>query len=331
MKQATLVRLFLLGLPIGLTLLGSIGVFLHARKIEDPPVVKREEGINRKGITEADLRFFVQRLAGDIGPRPAYNLQATRRTLSFLEGLVGETNFGYKMVHRKAFRSGEYDAVNLEVELPGTLAPQDILVIGAHYDTANLTPGANANASGVAATLALAQAWVGQPQHRTVRFVFFGQGEAPHAQTPTMGSAAYAKEARQRDENIVMMVDLNSLGCYRATPQASLALTTLGLPNTGDYLALSGPGALESAKQLEQTADFPVRGVAQSASPWTSDVASFGQENFPALLVTDTAHLRNPHHHQLTDTPEQIDYAVFTRVVQALERWLRSLANPTVR
>jgi hypothetical protein len=49
-----------------------------------------------------------------------------------------------------------------------------------------------------------------------------------------------------------------------------------------------------------------------------SDHAPFWDRGFPAVMLTDTAFLRNPHYHQPTDVPETLDFGFLARVTQAL-------------
>ncbi len=74
--------------------------------------------------------------------------------------------------------------------------------------------GANDNASGIAVLLALARALMPAKTARTIRFVAFANQEPPHFQQEGMGSRAYALECRQRGEDIVAMLSLETMGYY---------------------------------------------------------------------------------------------------------------------
>ena len=92
---------------------------------------------------------------------------------------------------------------NVEAEVRGRERPADIVVVGAHYDSLAFTSGADDNASGVAALLALARAFAGAHPRTTLRFVAFANEEPPYFQTANMGSLVYAKRSRARGEHIV--------------------------------------------------------------------------------------------------------------------------------
>ena len=84
---------------------------------------------------------------------------------------------------------------NLEAVLSGTSLAEGIVLIGAHYDTVSESPGANDNASGVAALLEIARLLAAKPLARSVRFVAFVNEEAPFFYTWKMGSHRYARRA----------------------------------------------------------------------------------------------------------------------------------------
>ena len=103
--------------------------------------------------------------------------------------------------------------MNLEVEIPGVARPGEVVVVGAHYDTCGDLPGADDNASGVAAALALARGLrSAPPPGRTVRFVLFVNEEPPFFQTGAMGSLVYARECRRRGDDVVAMLSLETVG-----------------------------------------------------------------------------------------------------------------------
>jgi Zn-dependent M28 family amino/carboxypeptidase len=99
------------------------------------------------------------------------------------------------------------------VELLGQARPQEVLIVGAHYDTERGSPGANDNASGVAALMALAREFANKPFARTLRLVAFTNEERPFLQTEKMGSRVYARRCRERHEMIVGMLSLETIGC----------------------------------------------------------------------------------------------------------------------
>src|SRR5262249_20757353 len=131
---------------------------------------------------------------------------------------------------------------NLVAVIPGGARAQEIVVVGAHYDTVSDCPGADDNTSGVAALLELARLLKGERPARTVRLVAFVHEEAPWVQTGDMGSWAYAKEARRRNENIVAALSLETIGMYsdaEGSQQYPAGFASL-YPSKGNFISFIG-------------------------------------------------------------------------------------------
>ncbi|MEA2464856.1 MAG: hypothetical protein QOJ98_2603 [Acidobacteriota bacterium] len=219
-------------------------------------------------------------------------------------------------------------ADNLIVELRGTSRPEEIVVIGAHYDCVPGTVGADDNATGVAALLALARRFADAKPARTLRFVAFVNEEPPHFQSRDMGSWQYAKRCRDRREKIVAMVSLETIGYYddaRGSQQYPAPLAAL-YPDTGNFIGFAsnvGSRALLSRciKAFRAATPFPAESTAMpEAIPgigW-SDQWSFWQFGWSAIMVTDTAPFRNPHYHRPSDRPGTLDYERLAHVVDGL-------------
>lgn len=122
------------------------------------------------------LRSDVEMLAGRIGARNLYRPMALSSAADFIENRFKE--YGYTVV-RENFEVEGRTCQNIMVEIPGDRLREEIIVIGAHYDTADESPGANDNATGVAALLALARAFSGEKTARTLRLVAFTNEEPP--------------------------------------------------------------------------------------------------------------------------------------------------------
>lgn len=285
----------------------------------------------------ARLRADVVALAGGIGPRDARRHPAAlAKAASFVEaGLAAGTG---RPVRRLPFRVAAGEVVNLEVALPGATEPAAVVVIGAHYDTVPTTPGADDNASGVAALLELGRRLKGAKLPRTVRLVAFTNEEPPYFKTAQMGSLVYARAAASAGDRVVAMLSLETLGYYDPRPGSQSYPPGLGLlyPDRGDYLAFvgnTGSAALvkTAIEAFRGAVDFPAESIAAPAFVTGIDFSdhwSFWQAGFPqAVMVTDTAFMRNRHYHEPTDTPDRLDYARLARVVDGLEAVARRLAG----
>ena len=182
--------------------------------------------------TEARLRAHVAALAGTIGERHILRPRALGAAADYIE--AGWRTQGYAP-EREPVPAGGAMPVNLVATRPGRGRAEDILLIGAHYDTVRGSPGADDNASGVAGLLELSRAFADLEPGLTVRFVAFTNEEAPFFRSGQQGSAVHAKAARARGERIALMISLEMLGFYDDRP-GSQRYPPLGRPPP------SGPG-----------------------------------------------------------------------------------------
>jgi Zn-dependent M28 family amino/carboxypeptidase len=204
-----------------------------------------------------------------------------------------------------------------------------LLVIGAHYDSCGDTPGADDNASGVAALLELTRLLAAEPPTQSVELVAYTLEEPPYFRTESMGSFWHARELARQGREVRLMLSLETIGFYRDAPDTQeFPAPGVGLlyPDVGNFIAVVGAfrdfGAMRRVKGLFAGAsDLPVETINAPASvPGVdfSDHASYWRFGMPAVMVTDTAFLRNPHYHAAGDTPETLDYARMAKVVRAV-------------
>ena len=152
-----------------------------------------------------------------------------------------------------------------------------------------------------------------------------------------MGSRIHASRAKSREENIVGMLSLETIGYYSDELNSQFFPYHLGLfyPWTGNFVGFvanrdSKDLLYESVATFRQHAQFPSEGL--SAPGWItgvdwSDHWSFWEESYPALMVTDTAPYRYPHYHDAEDTPDKICFDCLTRVTQGLIHVVRALSD----
>lgn len=234
---------------------------------------------------------------------------------------------------------------NFYVEIPGRAAPEEVVLVGAHFDSVPGTPGADDNASGTAAALELARVLKDRPMRSTVRIVFFNLEEIG-----LIGSTEHAQWTRARIEagveRVVGMLSLEMLGYYTDEPggQRSPIPAIPGVfepPTVGDFLAVVATQA--SADFAQRLADamrgagagLPIRTIAfipgdGSAFPDVrrSDHAPFWDIGVPAVLVTDTSEFRTPHYHKPSDTADTLDPVRYPAAVRAIAAGVWRLAGP---
>jgi Zn-dependent M28 family amino/carboxypeptidase len=283
---------------------------------------------------EERLRRHVRALAWEIGERHVWRPRALHAAADYIRGELETLGF--------AVVAQTYDAYgvrceNLEATIPGASLASEIVLAGAHYDTVEGSPGADDNASGVAGLIEIARALRGSHPERTLKLVAFVNEEAPFFYFGEMGSRVYARAARQRGDDIRVMLSLEMLGCYADEPgsQAYPPFLKWFYPDRGNFIAFvsnlrSRRALAEATRAFRAHCSFPAERLASPAFvpgvSW-SDQLSFWRAGYPGVMVTDTAFYRNAHYHQATDTPERLRYPEMARVVEGLARALGALAG----
>ena len=281
------------------------------------------------------LRDDVTSLARDIGERNVSNKPAQLEAAAELI----ETSFraaGYQP-HSQWYKIGATQCRNIEVEIQGTAKPEEVVIVGAHYDSVPESPGADDNASGVAVLLALARDLIRTPVSRTLRFVAFTNEEPPYFWSGDMGSVVYARKCRQQGDRVAAMLSIESVGFYSSAASSQHYPAGLGFlyPAKGDFVAFVGNTFSRSLvhrtlKTFRGARALPSEGAAvPNAIPgagW-SDHWSFWQQGFPAIEITDTAPYRNPAYHTAQDTPDRLDYDRLARFTRAMRTVIEQLTN----
>ncbi|MFI6108064.1 M28 family peptidase [Streptomyces sp. NPDC051310] len=234
---------------------------------------------------------------------------------------------------------------NVLARLPGADHRRTV-VVGAHLDTVDASPGADDNASGVAALLETARLLAGLPRPPAVTLAVLDMEELG------LIGARYAARRLRRGRQAVGMICLESVGCFSTEPGSQLmpmgfeaafpevAAEVRSTGRRGDFTLVVHRRATDGAASLWRRAahatDPPLRcvtlrdprphgplgalaglAVPPLAHLDRSDHAAFWNAGIPALMLTSTANFRNPHYHQPTDTPETLDYERLTAVALA--------------
>jgi len=281
---------------------------------------------------EEKLREHVRVLSVEIGLRHVGEHANLVKAAAYVEDEL--KGMGY------AVRSQEWDeggrpVRNLDVTIEGKTRPKEIVVMGAHYDSARQSPGADDNGSGVAALLEIARMVKDNPQSRTVRLVFFVNEEPPYFGTSRMGSWQYARESKRKGEDIRAMIALDSLGRFSEEPQSQHypAMLAKEFPDTANFVAFvsrtEDVGLVrDTVGAFREKTPVPSEGAALPGfldGVGFSDHWSFWQFGYPAVMVSDTAFFRWREYHTPNDTMEQIDFLVLTRVTVGLRDVVVSL------
>ena len=204
-----------------------------------------------------------------------------------------------------------------------------LLVIGAHYDSHGGTPGADDNASGIAGLLELAHLLGKSAPGRPVELVAYTLEEPPHFRSPHMGSVWHARALKAEGRDVELMLSLEMIGYFSDSPGSQaypLAAMKLAYPDRGNFIALVGQfgdfGLSRSVKAaMSGASDLPVYSLNAPAFVQGvdfSDHRSYWAQGFPALMVTDTAFMRNQNYHRPGDTFDKLDYKRMAMVVQSV-------------
>ncbi len=312
---------------------------------------------------ESELRRHVYKLAEDIGERNHYHQEAYDRAAQYIAHEFEEMGYTvdwqrYTIPAKKAYLTAAgKTAVNLEVRKPGTDPNAPWLVVGAHYDTRvgmptwnchgpvvpakTGTPGANDNASGIAAVLALARRLKDTPTRHGIIFVAYANEEAPFFQQDEMGARQHARKLVKElgKDNILGMMTPETLGVYsprlNKKRRSAVAGSLFGVADRCDYVAFMSTNtgrdyAQHCAEAFSANCRFPVRTITfpylVRGIAWSDDWA-YMKEGIPSFAITDTAYMRCDDYHETSDTADKLDYREFAEVVLGLESMIREMAR----
>jgi Zn-dependent M28 family amino/carboxypeptidase len=320
-----------------MTSLITVGIALIALLLASGYFMSRMPGQSLRGplapLNDEDhflidrLRNHVAVLAGMIGERHLAQFDRLQAAAAQIESTFQEIGL---QPRRVSYTLSGRTVDNIEVVIPGVAGTSDCFLVGAHYDTVSGTPGANDNASGVAALLELARAFSGSRPQTTLRLVAFVNEEPPYFKTDRMGSLVYARQLKTEKVVVTGMLSLETIGYYTSQAKSQrfpLPLLHLFYPDRGDFIAFVGnPRSRtllrESLRVFRDAGVFPSEGLiapsALTGVDW-SDHWSFWHEGWPAVMVTDTALFRDPAYHGAADTAKRLDYAAIARVVRGLQ------------
>lgn len=211
-------------------------------------------------------------------------------------------------------------------------APRTV-VVGAHYDTYAGLPGADDNASGVAALLELARLLGETSPALDVELVAYALEEPPYFGTRAMGSYQHASASSAE-----LAIVLEMIGYFRDEPGSQrypLPFLRYLYSDRGDFIALIGRfREIAAVRRMKGAflgaADVPAYSLTLSPmlpSATLSDHSSYWANGISAIMVTDTAFERNPYYHTRDDTPEKLDYRRMAEVVTGIYASLFALAT----
>ncbi|MBN1531755.1 MAG: M28 family peptidase [Spirochaetes bacterium] len=292
------------------------------------------ENLRERRRILANTREIIRHLAVDIGERTLQNYETLDRARKFIREYFirhGQTP------REEAFIVDGKETANIIAEIPGFDQPESIIIVGAHYDTIEGSPGADDNASAIATMLELSRLLSRFTFKRTVRFVAFTLEEPPYFSTESMGSWVHAKGCRARGEQVDLMICLEMLGyggrwCKQAYP---LDIIKGDIPPRGDFLLVASlPSSSQHTflwKKLYNA--HATRQIIELIGPASipgishSDHYSFWKHGIPGIMLTDTAFYRNKNYHTPDDTYDTINFRFLSQNIMDCFMALRDLLN----
>ncbi len=279
------------------------------------------------------LKEHLQHLTVTIGERSVRLPENIEKTAAYIESFYRDLEIP---VQREPYNYHDFAVANIVAKLDLSDNPTKHYLLGAHYDSVWGTVGADDNASAIAVQLETARELRpklgGKEPDVGVKFVSFPLEEPPAFNTRYMGSKIYANKARRENERIEGMLCLEMVGytCHQKGCQSyPFPLMFMDYPKEGNFIGIVGnlksidlTSSLYKAFQKNQ--DLPVVKLTVPFGGWMlpsvrlSDHASFWDQGYKAVMITDSAFYRNPHYHQPSDTMEKLDYKFMAELVESL-------------
>ena len=315
-----IIRVILSLVIASITLLGAVWFIISQPLLWTPDSVE-VPSVNPRRL-ESQVRMLSETLPARIGRE-----ESLKPTVNWIEKQLKP--FGN--THRQTYDVDGEKFHNILLKFgPDS---DEVIIVGAHYDTAHGFPGADDNASGVAVLIELARLLSEAKQKLPMRIelVFFTLEEPPYFRTNKMGSFIHASKLKNNHQEIRVMIALDMLGYFsddEGSQHFPVPALKYSYPDQGDFIGvvgnLSNTKAVRRIKRSFKTAtDLPVYSF--NAPSFVvgidfSDHLNYWKYGYDAVLVTDTSFNRNTAYHTAADTADRLDYVKMAKVVQSLYR-----------
>jgi Zn-dependent M28 family amino/carboxypeptidase len=283
--------------------------------------------------TEVQLRAHLKALTETIGERSVRMPQNLDKTVEYILSFYKEIGL---QAWREPYDYKGFEVANVVAAFSTGPNPAHRYLIGAHYDSVAGTVGADDNASAVAVQLETArnlkELFSREKLDLNIKLVSFALEEPPAYRTRYMGSRVYAQKASKEQEKIDGMICLEMVGYACHEPGCQNYPFPLGFfdyPKTGNFIGIvgnfkSGGFTQTLINAFQKNTELPVVQLSVPFNGWIipavrlSDHASFWDQGYKAVMVTDSAFFRNPNYHTPADTMEKLDYRFMAQLVESL-------------
>lgn len=284
-------------------------------------------------IPRPSMSDAVQKLSVEFYPRDVHHPENLSRTAEWVAAQFRNAGGEVDMQAYDAFGTS-FQNVSCFFDGPGEAR----VVVGAHYDAYQGTPGADDNASGVAGLVEMAYMLGTMQLKSDVELVAYCTEEPPYFGTQAMGSFAHARSLHEAGIEVLGMISLEMIGFFTDEAESQQypvpALAYL-YPSEGDFIAvvsrldqrtLTGK-VKRSMKQIEELPVYSFVGPVSLNGIDFSDHRNYWKFDMPAVMVTNTAFFRNEHYHESGDTADRLDYDRMQQVVDAVILAVLDLAD----
>jgi len=303
---------------------------------------KREIGLLDMQKTMQNLQAHIRALTVEIGERSVSLPENLVRTATYIASFYKDLGLQVQM---EPYIFRKLPVANVIAEVKLSERPSMRYLLGAHYDSARGTVGADDNASAIAVQLETARALrdlkVQGDLDLAVKCVSFALEEPPAFLTRYRGSRVHARGVKRAKEQIDGMLCLEMVGyaCHRSGCQHyPFPLMSMNYPKQGDFIGIVGNfSSRKFTRRLyeafQKNPELPVVKLTVPFGGWLmpsvrrSDHTSFWEKGYKAVMITDTAFYRNPNYHLASDTMDKLDFAFMAELVESLLIFFRSHAG----
>lgn len=297
------------------------------------PLVSRPQPHGVRTVDPARLEAHVRKLSIELSPRDIGHPENLDRAATYISSELTQAG-GSVSEQRYRVEGNSYHNVIARFG-PDT---GERIIVGAHYDAFGPLPGADDNASGVAALIELARLLGKQAPALCVDLVAFSTEEPPYFRTTGMGSSVHAQSLRKENVNVRAMLSLEMIGYFSdgsGSQHFPVGILSAMYPSTGNFISVVGrisDGLLvrRIKSAMSSAAPLPVYSInAPSLIPGVdfSDQLNYWHAGYPAVMITDTAFYRNRNYHTAQDTAEKLDYKRMAMVVEGVYAAVNDLSR----
>lgn len=278
-----------------------------------------------------NLETHVKKISENFFPRDSENTYNLDKTAEYIKAQLKQ--YSLETTEQKYTASGkEYKNI---IARFGSLG-KPVLVIGAHYDSCGELPAADDNASGVAGLIELARLLTLEPLNNIeIQLVAYSTEEPPFFGSNDMGSYVHAESLHRDNRQVIGMLSLEMIGYFSdewGSQNLPSYLMRLFYPSRGNFIAVvsdftsySFTRAVKTGMQRDpKLSVYSINGPPSFYGIDYSDHRNYWKFGYPAVMITDTAFLRNKAYHTMGDTYDKLDYRRMAEVVNGVHLFINS-------